>query len=120
LETHDAPTRDALKRRLLRRLATGAGTLMLATLAVSAPPATALPRPDSPPGMQRDEIRARLGLHSTGAPRPVPEDLAWGNWTNGGPWPGWNNWPNWNNWQDWPDWPNDWNNWSNWNNWGNI
>ncbi len=118
--THDRRSREGLKAWLLRRVTAGVGSLVVATLALPIPGANALPRPSDPPSVQRDEIRARLGLQRP-APRAVPEGLAfWGNWTNGGPWTGWNNWPNWNNWQDWPDWPNDWNDWSKWGDWGNM
>jgi len=122
------PSRSRLKRRLLRLLQAGTGSLVLATTALVAPtPATAAPSSDSllrrveeartslikslPEGMGAGDKRLELAFWGNiGRPR-------WPNWRNG-----WANWPAWGNIArpPWPNWPNLWNNWPNWPNWRNF
>ena len=117
--------RSRLKSRLLTLLQAGAGSLVLATTVLVAPPPVTAATPSSDSLFKRaEDARAELVKFLSDAEltgeRPV--QLAfWGNiarprWPN---WPnGWNNWSRWGNFSRprWPNWPNGWNNWSNWRN----
>jgi len=122
---NEKPARSRLKSSLLRLLQAGAGSLVLATTAIMAPPtATAATTSSDSLPTSADDARAQ-------PPRSLPElELIseqqepltfWGNirrprWPN---WPnGWNNWSRWGNLSRprWPNWPNGWNNWPNWRN----
>jgi hypothetical protein len=97
-------------------LQAGAGTLVIASAVVSAPPAAAATPPE-PSTIEQRVQQARVALRSGHPPlerdKAVPEQLAW--WGNRigvvRPVPVWPNWPNWNNWHNWanygaPGWGN--------------
>jgi len=117
--------RSRLKSSLLTRLKAGAGSLVLATTVLMAPPAVTATTPPSDSLFQRAE-NARAELVKVLSDAEVTADRSvqlafWGNigrrrWPN---WPnGWNNWSRWGNFPRpaWPNWPNGWNNWPNWRN----
>src|SRR5262245_39659441 len=118
--------RSRLKSSLLALLQAGAGSLVLATTALVAPPAVTAATPSSDSLFKRAEnARAELVkvLSDTELTTEKPVQLAfWGN--IGRPrWPNWpNGWPNWPaRWGNvsrprWPNWPNGWPNWPNWRN----
>ena len=109
MDTHDRPSRSRFKVRLLALLQGGAGSLVLATTVLVAPPeGAATPSPESV--LERaGEARARLvkSLEASAQPGGKPLELAWWGkaWGNGGGHPAWDNWPNgWQNWNDWGNW----------------
>src|SRR5262245_38534025 len=126
--------RSRLKSSLLTRLQAGAGTLVLATIALVAPPTVVAAMPPSDSLFKRaEDARAELvkllsDAELTGD--PSVQLAFWGNIGVGRPrwpnWPnGWNNWSRWGNsrprWGNfsrprWPNWPNGWHNWPNWRN----
>src|SRR5215467_2082036 len=117
--------RSRLKSTLLTLLQAGAGSLVLATTALTAPPATAAATPSTDSLLKRAaDARAELvrSLSVAEVTGEKPAQLAfWGNigrprWPN---WPnGWNNFSRWGNFSRprWPNWPNGWPNWPNWRN----
>jgi hypothetical protein len=101
-----------LKQSWLRILQAGAGSLVVATAVVAAPPALAahlLPAASVEDKLQQARDSLRKGVSAPNGEQPAVERLAWwGNrWGNGG-WghPAWHNWPNWHNWHNWHNWGN--------------
>ena len=122
---NEKPARSRLKSSLLRLLQAGAGSLVLATTAIMAPPTATAATTSSDSLLKRaEDARAQL-LRSLPELELIGEQQEqltfWGNsrrprWPN---WPnGWNNWSRWGNLSRprWPNWPNGWNNWPNWRN----
>jgi len=109
---NEKSSRSRLKSTLLTLLQAGAGSLVLATTALMAPPAVtaATSSPDSlfkrAEGARAELVKVLSDAELTGE---KPVRLAfWGNsWPNG-----WNNWGNFSR----PSWPNSWPNWPNWRN----
>jgi hypothetical protein len=100
-----------LRRATSRALRAGAGSLVLASAVLLAPPADAAKAPDTAdPSLETRarEARARLALEAPAADSTGdPVQLTWwGNWHNWGYHPGWHNWPNWRNWHNWHNWGN--------------
>ena len=100
-----------VKKRWLRILARGTGTLAIAaTVLGSVSPEAATLDAGQSVSQRVEEARKLIREHSAqldGA-APQPDEFAWMRWGNLNH-PRWNNWPNWHNWPNWPNWPN----WSN-------
>jgi len=102
-------SRSRLKARLLALFQSGAGSLVVASTVLAAPPPTSVsPVPGDSPLKRAEDARARIvqSLPAAEQTGQKPVELAWwGNrWGNGG-WHPWNNWPNaWRNWPNWGNW----------------
>lgn len=115
---HDASNRrhTRLKRTWLRALRAGAGTLVVASAVLVAPPAGASTPPSTADLDTRvHQARAALAPDADRGQRALEELAWWGNRIGLGVAvrPAWPNWPNWNNWHNWP------NGWGN-GPWGNL
>jgi hypothetical protein len=97
-----------VKRKWLRILQTGVGSVVIAAAIVSAPSAKAATADPQASLSQRVE-RARQWMNQSSAEldsvTPQADEQAWIRWGNLLH-PLWNNWPNWHNWHNWPNWPN--------------
>ena len=93
---------------LSKNLRAGAGSLVLASAVMAAPPAEAAKAPDT--ALEPRVLAARSQLSATVPPaagaKSDPTQIAWwGNWHNWGYHPWWHNWPNWRNWHNWGNGP---------------
>jgi len=122
---NEKPARSRLKSSLLTLLQAGAGSLVLATTALVAPPAVTAATPSSDSLFKRaEDARAELVKFLSDAELTSERSVQLAFWGNIGR-PRWPNWPNrWGNWSPWgnfarprwPNWPNGWPNWPNWRN----
>lgn len=102
--------RSRLKNVWLRMLQAGAGSVVVATAVLAAPPAEAA-RPDASATVMERAEEARVALQDAAPALDASAEEAarlawWGNWHNWGWHPGWHNWPNWHNWHNWHNWGN--------------
>jgi hypothetical protein len=96
-----------VKKKWLRILTRGTGTLVIAVTVLSSvsPEAATL---DAEQSVSQRVEQARKWFREYSAQRdsaPQPDEFAWMRWGNLNN-PRWNNWPNWHNWPNWPNWPN--------------
>lgn len=105
MDSQKPQSRAGFKKKLLNALMAGAGSLVLASAVITAPPAGTARSVSTTMVLKRaDEVRAQLTqeMQAPGkAQDPSPQLAWWRNWGNWG-WHPW--WPNWHNWRNWGNW----------------